>query len=393
MKVNQKNPKHWFLLLQQFVYCIIALCARSLRRTRSRPLIILYGHQYSGNLRALYAEWSLQCSQEFDFYFLSLDPDLAKKLGKAGINVLRCDKLSDMLSISQATAVISDHGLHMMTPLLRFTDILFIDVWHGIPFKGFTPQDFRLQRRYDEVWVSSPLLKAVYQDKFGFPPEIVHSLGYARTDSLFLQQTVDDGFRKLADISETQRIVLYAPTWQQDDSGREMFPFGVDRDAFIQTLGEVCGDQGAILVIRSHLNARISGGSIKHVRYCSMKDFPDTESLLQQSDVLICDWSSIAFDFLALNRPTIFLEVEPPFRNGFSLGPEYRFGSIAVDMHSLACQLETALKSPESYFDEHAAAHQAITEKVYGSNTDGKSARRQLDRLSSLLARQVKLHQ
>jgi CDP-glycerol glycerophosphotransferase len=387
MKIDRKNPRHWILLLQQGVFTLLVILTRPFTRKPKLPVVILYGHQFSGNLKALYTRWSEDRSREFDLYCLFLDPDTANKQRAAGINALQCNRLKDMRLLSRATVLVSDHGLHMMTPLLRFTDILFIDVWHGIPFKGFTPQDFSLQRRYDEVWVSSPLLKIVYQDKFGFPPEIVRSLGYARTDSLFLRQPVDDGFRKLADIAQTQRIVLYAPTWQQDDSGREMFPFGVDRDAFIQTLGEICGDQEAILVIRGHLNASISGMSIKHVRYCSMKDFPDTESLLQLSDVLICDWSSIAFDFLALNRPTIFLEVDPPFRNGFSLGPEYRFGSIATDMQSLACQLETALKSPESYFDKHAASHQAITEKVYGNNTDGNSARRQLNRLVSLLAR------
>ncbi|MBK6511086.1 MAG: CDP-glycerol glycerophosphotransferase family protein [Haliea sp.] len=30
-----------------------------------------------------------------------------------------------------------------------------------------------------------------------------------------------------------------------------------------------------------------------------MKEFPDVEGLLLLIDVLICDWSSIAFDYLA----------------------------------------------------------------------------------------------
>ncbi|MEZ5503922.1 MAG: CDP-glycerol glycerophosphotransferase family protein [Halioglobus sp.] len=92
--------------------------------------------------------------------------------------------------------------------------------------------------------------------------------------------------------------------------------FGEHEETFISRLSDICSRHGAILVIRSHLNASIGARNLANVRYCSMKDFLDTEGVLQHTDVLICDWSSIAFDYLALKRPTIFLEVEPPFKMG-----------------------------------------------------------------------------
>jgi len=375
------------LLLQQLIHCCIAIAIRPFRKKPHKPLVILYGHQFSGNLQALYAEWSKSYKDKFDLYFLSLDPQYARQLGTTGIQVLRCNNLMDMLRLSQASAMITDHGLHMMTPLAFLTDIIFIDVWHGIPFKGFTPDDFRLQRRYDEVWVSSPLLKEIYQSKFGFRPEIVHNLGYARTDKLFLGQLPDLQFREQASIPAGHRVVLYAPTWQQDDKGRELFPFGESQDSFIQRLSEVCRKHQAILVIRSHLNARISTRIFDNVRYCSMKDFPDTEVLLLQTDVLICDWSSIAFDYLALDRPTIFLDVEPPFKSRFSLGKEYRFGKIVSDQNSLCETLDGALVTPECYALEQGDIHCEVTSAVYGENTDGKSAERQLTRLTGIITR------
>ena len=385
MKIDKRDPRHWLLLLRQGLYTLLAICARHLSRRPRKPVVILYGHQLSGNLRALYEEWRRTRTADFDCYFLSLDPVYGPELRAAGIQVLLCGSLRDMLLVGRASAIITDHGLHAMSPLIRFTNILFIDVWHGIPFKGFVPDDFRVQHRYDEVWVSSSLLRDIYVDKFGFPPHIVHPLGYARADKLFRGEEPDPALREQAGILAGNRVVLYAPTWQQDDRGRELFPFGESQDAFIERLSEICRTHRATLVIRSHLNASIDSRTYDNVRYCSMKEFPDAEGLLMLADILICDWSSIAFDFLALNRPTIFLDVEPPFKNGFSLGREYRFGKIAHNLDSLETLVDVVLATPQAYAAGQATIHHAITRKVYDENTDGKVAAHQLARLVGMI--------
>jgi CDP-glycerol glycerophosphotransferase len=115
--------------------------------------------------------------------------------------------------------------------------------------------------------------------------------------------------------------------------------------------------------------------------------FPDTEAILLASDVLVCDWSSIAFDFLLLRRPTVFLDVPPPFRKGFSLGPEYRFGAIARDLPELMRQLETCVGEPEAYWRVHAGTYQSIRHQVYGDKADGHSAARCIARLQVRLGR------
>lgn len=386
MKIDKRKPRHWLLLLRQGVYSLLAAAYRLMTPAPARPRVILYGHQLSGNLKALYEEWQRHFAQEYDCYFLSLDPDYSDLLEAEGVNVLRCGRLGDMLRAGASFAFITDHGLHAMSVLLRLTDIRFIDVWHGIPYKGFTPDTFRVQHRYDEAWVSSPLLKEVYTEQFGFPASSVRELGYARVDKLFRGDPANPSFRRRIGLADDVRIVLYAPTWKQEDVGRDLFPFGQSQDAFLTVLNDVCGARNTLLVVRSHLNARISARELDNVRYCSMKDFPDTESLLQETDVLICDWSSISFDYLALDRPAIFLEVDPPFANGFSLGPEYRFGYIAQDMDQLHAQLAEILDDPAVYGANQAGTHKRITEAAYGRNIDGQSALRQWQRLGELRA-------
>jgi CDP-glycerol glycerophosphotransferase (TagB/SpsB family) len=387
MKIDKREPRHWLLLAQQGLYTLIAIFAKYVSPRPKKPIVVLYGHQLSGNLKALYDEWLRTRTANFDCYFLSLDPEYSQTLSMQGVPVLQCSRLLDMLLVGRCSAIITDHGLHAMSPLISFTNIIFIDVWHGIPFKGFTPDDFRVQHRYDEVWTSSPLLKQIYGEKFNFPPEIVHNLGYARADKLFLGLAATSSYRQTASIPADKKIVLYAPTWQQDDKGHELFPFNETQDTFIQSLSDICNTHSAILVVRSHLNASISKKTFKNVQYCSMENFPDTEGLLQETDILICDWSSISFDYLALNRPTVFLDVPPPWKNGFSLGKEYRFGKVADDMTSLRAILDHTLNDPQAYAAERGSTHAAITWEVYGGNTDGKAASRQLDRLLGLIRR------
>jgi CDP-glycerol glycerophosphotransferase len=387
MKIDKRKPSHWLLLLQQAAYTLLAILLRPFTGKPKKPIVILYGHQYSGNLKALYTEWKRNQTHICDFYFLTLDPRLAQKLHTAEINVLQCNLPRDMLTLSRASALVSDHGLHLMEPLIRYSDLVLIDVWHGIPFKGFSPDDFRLQHRYDEVWVSSPLLKDIYEKKFGFKPDIVKDLGYARADVLFLQRPPDPLLLEKAGILPEKKVVLYAPTWQQDDSGRDLFPFGESQGTFIERLSATCKQHNAVLVIRSHLNASIDTKFYDNVRYCSMKEFSDTEGLLLMTDILICDWSSIAFDYLALNRPTIFLDVEPPFKNGFSLGREYRFGKIVAEMDSLCAVLNKTMGNPQWYTSTQRNKHQKIISAVYGNNTDGKSAERQLASLTETITR------
>jgi len=214
LKIDKRNLKHWLLLAQQAIFTTAAIALRPFNRKPETPLVLLYGHQLSGNLKALYEEWQRRYTGELSMHFLSLDPAYGSQLEQQGTNVLRCNRFSDMLALTKASVIITDHGLHAMQPLLQFTDITFIDVWHGIPFKGFVPDDFRTQHRYNEIWVSSPLLKEIYQDRFAFNPDIVFDMGYARADKLFRIAPPDPAFRTKAGIPHSNNIVLYAPPWK-----------------------------------------------------------------------------------------------------------------------------------------------------------------------------------
>lgn len=376
MKIDKRRPTHWLYLL---AFALQALFGLALRPFFNKSGIVLYGHKLNGNLLALHRELP-------GTTFLSMDRSYCHELKRQGINCQWACSFGAALLLARAKAIISDHGLHsleILLPAYRKADLKCFDVWHGIPFKGFDAHDFRLQQQYDEIWVASQLHYDLYVERYGFSPSQVAITGYARTDALIQPQQSTTETRKRLGLPLQGSLILFAPTWSQDAQGRSLFPFGHSEAEFLTALSALARRHQATIVLRTHLNS--NARTIKdypNILPMPSSLWPDTESILQVSDALICDWSSIAFDYLLLNRPTFFLDVPAPFRKGFSLGPEYRFGPVVGSLSELTEQLEKVLKTSSDYWREYTQRHQTIRRDIYGEWADGQATQRCMVRLA-----------
>lgn len=391
MKIDKRNPIHWLYLLLLSGNVLAAMLLRPLLHRRKTGRVLLYGHKRSGNLLAIH-DWVLANHPDgLDMRYLTMDPHHYDELRRHGVPCVLAINPKAIGWLATADAIVSDHGLHAIRFMLGTTDLEFFDVWHGIPFKGFDADDFRVQRRYDAVWVASPFLASMYVEKFGFRPDQVEVTGYARTDRLVMCRNNDP--RQAANAlglgSDASRIVLFAPTWKQDVSSRNLLPFGLDVGAFCEALSTMGGRHGATIVFRTHVNSGPLGESIgewPHLAALPASQFPDTEQILLASEILLCDWSSIAFDFLLLDRPTLFLEVAAPFKKGYSLGPDYRYGRVVSSLETLLDGLDEALAQPELYWAQFDARHKWVKSKIYGQMADGRATERCLSRLQDAVA-------
>lgn len=390
MKVDRKRPGHWLLLATLFVQGLLGILLRLVRRREERSVVVLYGHKLNGNLLALYRCMLEGSAIGLQPCFLTMDRSYHRTLLAAGVPSVwagewRCPEL-----LSRAVAIITDHGLHTLGPLrsaYRRGGTRFFDVWHAIPFKGFDAADFLLQHHYDEIWVASDFCRDMYIEKYGFRSEIVKVTGYPRTDPLVRRSDDVAELRRRFGLPPDGKVILFAPTWAQDDKGRSIYPFGCTEEEFLSRLSMLARAHGATVVLRSHLNTGASPVVIPEgVMVLSAADVPDTEAVLAMTDILVCDWSSIAFDFLLLDRPAIFLDVPPPFRKGFSVGPEHRYGAIVDTPHELFAQLFSCLASEEGYWKEHRGRHERTRRVIYGEHADGRSSMRCLKRLQELTA-------
>lgn len=386
MKIDKSNPWHWlYLAIFVFNTALVGLL-RWLWRGR-RDAVVLYGHKRNGNLKAI-QDYAAGNPAGPPVYFLTLDPAYYRRLQREGQPALLALNPWHLRRLVQAFVLVTDHGLHALVLLRKCRDLQFVDVWHGIPFKGFDADDFRVQRAYDEVWVASERLKRLYVERFGFQADRLKVTGYARTDAL-VRGEVEGGAARLRDrlgISESVgTVILFAPTWRQDHANRSIFPFGIEEKEFLERLEAFCLAQNATCILRQHLNTRVgSRGPYTRIVYGSYEAFPDAEEILLISDLLICDWSSIAFDYLLLDRPTLFLDVPPPFKKGLSLEASYRFGRILGSLEELLIALAEYVADPARYHKQYASTQQRVRQEIYGRWADGQAATRGYRRLLAL---------
>lgn len=387
MKIDKKNPKHWVYLAVYTANIFVGILLRLLTARRTK-FIVLYGHKLNGNLKALYEHLTANRGGGFVVSFLVIDPVYYAQLQTAGTHALNGLRLRDAISVCRSTCVITDHGPHALIFLLKLTDVKFIDVWHGIPFKGFDEADFGWLHGYHATFVPSPSMKRMYEMRYGFDPSQVKVTGYARTDRL-----VTKGYdrkkilRELEIRSTYKKIILFAPTWSHGARGRSNIPFNMPPEGFFSRLNDLAHHNELLIMFRAHLNSK--NDQIKtqsNIKFVPLASYPNAEELLFVSDVLVSDWSSIVFDFLVLHRPTIFIDTKAPFAKGFSYGPEYRFGPIVHDFGELVEAMLASCRNPESVLREHGGQMQHAAAEVYGEFADGRATHRCVQEIYKLIA-------
>ncbi len=388
MKINKKNPKHLVIVFLTTVNAAVALLLRPLlKKQTTKKSVIFFGHTLNGNLRSVYDK--LSNDPGYEVYFLGINKKYIKSLEESGEEgrCLLTTNTMQMLKLSKADAVISSHGIQVLALQRKFTSTKFIDVWHGIPYKGFDAEDFKEIHDHDQIWVSSPELKNMYVEKFGFKESKLKVTGYSRVDQLIDRSLNKEELLEKYEIPKANKYVLIAPTWQQDDSGRNIVPYGVSNEQFFAELDEIALRNKARFIFRTHLNSGddLDMPVLKAISFMPYVRYENAEEFLFLSDILVTDWSSIAFDYLPLDRPTIFLDVEAPFKKGFSLGPEYRFGKVARTFSELKITIDTYLSRPIEYREEYNEEISKTKKVVYGNTLDGKSTERCVTELNKLL--------
>jgi len=370
-----------------FLVTLISLFKRQLfgKNKKSPPLVLLYGHKLNSNLKALYLELEKK-QNTFEFYFLTMDQKYFKELKNNNTNALNACRLSTIIPLSNASVIVSDHGLHCLQLFLGKSDVKFTDVWHGLPFKGFDGDDFKVQHQYDAVCVTSTLLKKLYVERFEFEPQKIKITGYGRADLLksspskmaFTQHNIpDDG----------SKVILFAPTWKQNLESRSIYPFNLNENDFLLAMENICLENKAYFILRTHLNSLSPEASrFEKILVRPHSQYPDTESLLAITDLLVCDWSSISLDYMLLRRPTIFLDVPAPFDKGFSLPPTYRVGPICKSITHLERELTTLLSRPSVYLSDYGSRLDQAIEDLYGPSPIPPAAPKYIETIETLLA-------
>jgi CDP-glycerol glycerophosphotransferase len=244
----------------------------------------------------------------------------------------------------------------------------YLQTWHGTPLKRihrsavFQPCDEIMAdldadiARWDYLITPSRAGTALLQAAFGYSGSVLET-GYPRNDALLAPAAAGRRarLREQLGIAGDTTVVLYAPTYRDDDVTRTDAPLGLDLTALTHQLG-----QDFVVLLRMHyyLGHRPAFPSGERVRDVSMH--PDVTELYLAADVLVTDYSSALFDFAVTGKPLVLyaydLEHYRDRLRGFTFDLETESpGPVLTDQASLTTALLALPQTTRTYADRYVA--------------------------------------
>jgi len=203
----------------------------------------------------------------------------------------------------------------------RREETILLSTWHGTPLKRlvFDMDDvhsanpkyketvFKQTRGWDYLISDNPFSTDTFQSCFLFDREKIIETGYPANDPMYApnREELANKIRKKLSIPENKKVILYAPTWR-DDQFYDKGQYGFDLDLDINRLKKEFGEE-YVLLLRLHyfivdqLDLSQYGDFTR-----DGSSYDDITDLYLISDILITDYSSVFFDYANLKRPILY---------------------------------------------------------------------------------------
>ena len=261
--------------------------------------------------------------------WLVADADQSREAERLGIPWIEKDSLRGLWATARARVIVVTHGFGDVQRY-ALTGAFIVQLWHGIPLKRIgldsaetTRAGSRLARRVLAVSyrrttrqisllpAASHLVRARLETAFALPDARLPVTGEPRVDVLSRGSAAERRSAAREEIERTlgrsvgdSRVVLYAPTWRDGDADPAV-PDAGEWDAIATALDRL----GATLLVRSHpLGDGDYAPPVPTDRVAALGSdrVADVTPLLSGVDVLITDFSSLAFDASLVPLPVLF---------------------------------------------------------------------------------------
>ncbi len=298
-----------------------------------------FGQRYSDNSRAFF-EYVNKKHPEIKTVWVSRNKDVIKKLHMEGQNACSSTSLKFALYAIRAGKVFTSTGGEFSLYFLRGAE--HYALWHGMPLKKILLDDtnfggameysrFRIKsaemlrklfpwkqfvdQKKTFTETNSDFFSPMLQSAFGLPEKNILCTGSPRTDNLFAHRK-ENLIEEIRKDFPDEKIILYMPTFRTAEwTGRVFNPFdekyGFNLDEFLTVLAR----HKSVLVYKPHFSdARFmqtvrQKDSAARQRFITVSDddYDELYNFVGQVDMLVTDYSSIYFDFIATKKPVILL--------------------------------------------------------------------------------------
>lgn len=182
---------------------------------------------------------------------------------------------------------------------------VYLNTWHGIALKHIGNdcpgrKDFNF-KNIDYLVVSGDYDEKVWKSAFNADPDSYLKCGLPRNEELWLATDEQkNSMREKLSIPADKKVILYAPTWRDSTDGGKSYEIKppIHFDVWKRELG----DEYVVLFRAHHQTTKVLGVQYdEFVRDAS--SYPAVNDLMIVADLLITDYSAIAFDYSVLCRP------------------------------------------------------------------------------------------
>lgn len=212
------------------------------------------------------------------------------------------------------------------------SDQICVYLGHGIPLKSVKGV-LNIPEYVDYVLSPSEHFDSIIGDQYSCKNDKLIHVGFPCDDNLFLEGKGKREIDKLT-TKKYESVVLWMPTFRKgggygrNDSTSEL-PLGIplieNRESY-EKLNKMLGERNIFLIIKIHPMQDISAlkisdmSNIKVLTGKTVKELNiDNYLLMKDVDALISDYSSIAFDYLLLNRPLAYVLSDVESYRGFAM--------------------------------------------------------------------------
>nr|WP_249855471.1 CDP-glycerol glycerophosphotransferase family protein [Bacillus subtilis] len=204
----------------------------------------------------------------------------------------------------------TDNYFVATTVLTYKKNIECIQVWHANgAFKRFGLQDITIKNRtksdierfkkvyksFDKIVVGSEKMADIFSESFGLKHDCFLRFGVPLTDQYF-RQLKDNSIYKTK--FKNKKIILYAPTFRDNNFGSISLPFS-EKELKIDLKGNY------VLLVKLHPVMR-ELAELPKSDWIVDVSHENLSELIQASDLLISDYSSVPFEFALLDKPILF---------------------------------------------------------------------------------------
>ncbi|MBI5974448.1 bifunctional glycosyltransferase/CDP-glycerol:glycerophosphate glycerophosphotransferase [Staphylococcus canis] len=278
------------------------------------------GKGFNDSPKAIY-DYMQRHYPDYEYYWIFQDghhPDapqdlnIIKKGSKAYYNIFK-------------TAQVWVSNARLPLYLKKKSNQLYIQTWHGTPLKRlandmkhvrlpntttstYKYNFYRATQRWDYLISPNAYSTEIFQSAFWMPRHRILEVGYPRNDVLVKRQhdtAYISQLKSQLDIPKHKRVVLYAPTWRDDEyieAGAYTFDLKIDLARMQQALGE-----NTVILLRMHylIANQLDLSDYEGFAY-DVSNYSNVSELYLISDCLITDYSSVMFDYGILKRPQLF---------------------------------------------------------------------------------------